>query len=451
MPQVELVALTWTGEATIVALMSFRILSLALLLCFPVVHAQTLSSQKSPPLAKAPARSVGMSPERLARIDKMAMEAIENEEIPGLVAIVARNGKIVYHKAFGTSDLTSDRKMKTDDIFRIASQTKAITSTAVMMLWEEGLFQLDDPVSKYIPEFRNPKILDTYNEADGSYTTIPAQNEIRIRHLLTHSSGLGYGMIDRNKGIKAIYKEAGIVDAWTTDPVRLADNIKKLATLPLVFEPGEKYRYSLGLDVAGYLIEVLTGMPFDAFLKERLFDPLGMEDTSFYLTDQKAGRLVTPYEGKNEAWVKFPGVEDYYDSDFPVKGAKTYFSGGGGLLSTARDYATFLQMYLNGGELNGIRFLSRSTIATIMAEQIDMGREDAYHGLAFSVLNEEGVAKGGLGSEGAFNWGGYFNSQYFADPKEQMLGVILKQTRNTINPDTTRWKFRQLVFQAIDD
>jgi len=430
--------------------MMMRILSFTILLCLPVV-AQTLSSQRSPQLTKASARSVGMSSERLARIDKMASEAIENNEVPGLVAIVARKGKIVYHKAFGVADLASGREMRTDDIFRIASQTKAITSTAVMMLWEEGLFQLDDPVSKYIPEFRNPRILDTYDEADGSYTTIPAKNEIRIRHLLTHSSGLGYGMIDGNQSIKAIYKKAGIVDAWTTDAIYLSENIKKLATLPLVFEPGEKYRYSLGLDVAGYLIEVLTGMSFDAFLKERLFEPLEMDDTYFYLPDEKSDRLVTPYEGKNGKWVKFPGIEGYYDSDFPVKGSKTYFSGGGGLSSTARDYATFLQMYLNGGELNGIRYLSRTTIETIMAEQIDMGRESGFHGLAFSVLNEKGVAKGGLGSEGTFNWGGYFNSQYFADPNEQVLGVILKQTRDTINPDTTRWKFRQLVFQAIDD
>ncbi len=381
----------------------------------------------------------------------MAEEAISNNEIPGLVAIVARKGKIVYHKAFGTANIESDRKMKNDDIFRIASQTKAITSTAVMMLWEEGKFKLDDPVSKYIPEFKNPKILDTYNESDGSYTTVPAKNEIRIRHLLTHSSGLGYGMIDRNEGIKAIYKKAGIVDAWTTDPIRLAENIKTLATLPLVFEPGERYRYSLGLDVAGYLIEILSGMPFDVFLKERLFEPLGMDDTYFYLPDDKADRLVTPYEGKHGQWSKFPGIEGYYDSDFPVRGAKTYLSGGGGLSSTARDYATFLQMYLNSGELNGVRFLSRTTIATIMANQIDMGSETNFHGLAFSVLDEGGVAKGGLGSEGTFNWGGYFNSQYFADPEEQVLGVILKQTRNTINPDTTGWKFRRLVFQAIDD
>ena len=445
-----LVGLVRSCEMARVPTMILRFLILSILLFLPLI-AQTPSGKKSPQLAKASSRSVGMSSERLALIDKMAEEAIINKEIPGLVALVSRRGKIVYHKAFGLANIESDRKMESNDIFRIASQTKAITSTALMMLWEEGRFKLDDPVSKYIPEFSDPKLLDTYNESDGSYTTIPAKNEIQIRHLLTHSSGLGYGLIDPNKGIKAIYREAGIVDAWTTDPIILAHNIKTLATLPLVFEPGGRYRYSLGLDVAGYLIEVLSGMPFDLFLKERLFKPLGMDDTSFYLTDDKAHRLVTTYEGKNEKWSKHHGVEGYYDADFPLKGAKTYFSGGAGLSSTAYDYATFLQMYLNGGEINGIRFLSRTTIDTIMANQIDIGSDTSYHGLAFSVLDENGVAKGGLGSEGTFNWGGYFNSQYFADPKEQVIGIILKQTRNSISPDTTGWKFRQLVFQAIDD
>lgn len=412
---------------------------------------QTASIQKSAPLSAASPRSVGMSEEHLQRIDRMAEEAVANDQIPGLVALVARNGKIVYHKAFGVADVESGKPMKTDDIFRIASQTKAITATATMMFWEEGLFRLDDPISKYIPEFRNPRILDTYNEQDGSHTSIPAKGEITIRHLLTHTSGLGYGMIDRDSRFKAIYKKAGIIDAWTTEPHLLADNIKRLAKLPLVFEPGERYRYSLGLDVLGYLIEILSGKSFDSFLAQHLFDPLGMDDTSFYLPEGKADRLVTAQSGKTGSWAKYEGLEGYYDADFPIVGAKTYFSGGGGLSSTAKDYATFLQMYLNGGELNGRRFLSRTTIDTIMANQQDMGNPTRHYGLAFSVLNENGVIKGGLGSEGTFNWGGYYNTQYFADPKEGIIGVILKQTKHNFRPDSTSWKFRQLVFQAIDD
>ncbi len=431
--------------------MTPRLLCFSLLIASVPLFAQTPSAQRSAPLSKGSPRSVGISSDRLERIDRMAEQAIANDEIPGLVAIVARKGKIVYHKAYGLADVASEAPMETDHIFRIASQTKAITSVAVMMLWEEGLFGLDEPISNYIPEFKNPRILDTFDEATGSYTSIPAKKEVTIRQLLTHSSGLGYGLIDSNKGIKTIYKQAGIVDAWSIEPDLLADNIKRLAKLPLVFEPGEKYRYSLGLDVLGYLIEIVSGMPFDAFLQERLFGPLGMEDTYFYLPEDKAERLVTPHTGKDGEWVKYRGVVEYYDADFPVKGAKTYFSGGAGLSSTAYDYATFLQMVLNDGELNGIRFLSRTTVDTMNAIQIEMGNGPSSHGLAFGVTNEKSVAKGGLGSEGSFSWGGYFNSQYFADPEEQILGVLLKQTKKTINRDSTGGKFRRLVLQTIDD
>ena len=411
---------------------------------------QTPSIQKSAPLSTGSPQSVGLSPERLARIDTMAESAIADNDVPGVVALVARKGKIVYHKAFGLADNASGRKMKKDDIFRIASQSKAITSTGVMMLWEEGFFKLDDPVSKWIPEFKNPQVLDSYNYTSGTYTTIPANREITIRHLLTHSSGLGYGLIDADERMKLIYKKAGITDLFTTEPVTIGDSVKKLAKLPLHFHPGDEYRYSEGLDVLGYFIEVVSGMPFDQFLKTRLFDPLGMEDTGFYVPDNKAHRLVTVQKPEDGKWVKYTGVEGYYDADYPIKGAKAFFSGGAGLTSTVQDYATFLQMYLNDGELNGIRFLSRTTIDTIMSPQVALNRETEDYGLVFGLLNEKGVAFGGPGSAGTFRWGGYFNSQYFADPNEQIIGVIMKQTRYQTTDDTS-WQFGQLVFQAIDD
>lgn len=392
-----------------------------------------------------------MSPERLARIDRMAQEAIADGVVPGLVALVARDGKIVYFKAFGEADNAAGRALERDDIFRIASQTKAITSTAVMMLWEEGYFSLDDPISKFIPAFKDPQVLDGFRYRDLSYTTVPADKEITIRHLLTHSSGLGYGFIDGDERMRLLYKQAGIVDTWTTDAVTLEDNINKLAQLPLHFNPGERFSYSEGLDVLGYLVEIVSGMPFDEFLRTRLFEPLGMNDTYFYLPADKIERLVPVQKPEDDHWVKYEGSE-YYDADYPIKGARTYFSGGAGLCSTAHDYATFLQMYLNGGELNGIRFLSRTTVETIMSFQVPLGGEDSdsYQGLAFSVLNEKGRSSGGKGSEGTFTWGGYFNSQYFADPKEGVVGVILKQTREHTG-DYTGDRFRQLVFQAIDD
>ena len=433
--------------------LSMRVFLFRTILAFTLalsLEAQTPSSQNSAPLAPASPQSVGISPERLARIDAMADSAVEDGDVPGVVALVARNGKIVYHKAFGLADNTTGRELKKDDIFRIASQSKAITSTAVMMLWEEGHFKLDDPVSKWIPEFKDPQVLDKYNFTAGTYTTIPAKSEITIRQLLTHSSGLGYGLIDGDERIKLIYKQAGITDLFTTESVTIADSVKKLAKLPLHFHPGEEYRYSEGLDVLGYFIEVVSGMTFDKFLRTRLFDPLGMKDTYFYLPDNRAKRLVTVQQPEDGKWVKYTGQPDYYDADYPIKGAKTFFSGGAGLSSTAYDYATFLQMYLNGGELNGMRFLSRTTIATMMAEQMDTGSTTSHYGLAFGVLTKEGVAVGGQGGDGTFTWGGYFNSQYFADPKENIIGVILKQTRYQKNDDTS-WQFKQLVFQSVDD
>ena len=410
---------------------------------------QTKSIINSPELTEAPPASAGMSEERLALIDAMLREAVDESQIPGVVALVARNGKIVYYKAFGMADNTEGRVLKRDDIFRIASQTKAITSTAVMILWEEGKFKLDDPISKYIPEFKDAQVLDTlYN--NGTYKTIPADKPISIRHLLTHTSGIGYGVIDGDERIKKIYKEAGITDLFTTENISIEESVKKLAKLPLHHNPGDKFTYSEGLDVLGYFIEIVSGMPLDEFFRTRIFDPLGMTDTSFYLPDSKFNRLVSIQKKEDDKWIDFPIT--FYDPDYPIKGAKRFFSGGAGLSSTAKDYATFLQMYLNNGELNGVRILSRTTVQFIMGNQIgDLWKDSgAFYGLAFGVLDQKGQDKGAKGSTGTFEWGGYFNTQYFADPKEKIIGILMKQTQDT-KDDNTAWKFRILVGQAVDD
>lgn len=416
------------------------------------ILAQTPSSQWSPPLSVGVPEEVGMSSERLARIDSMCEAVISENQVPGMVALVARKGKIVYHKAFGTADAQTGRAFHKDDIFRIASQTKAITATAVMMLWEEGRFRLDDPISKWIPEFKEMEVLEDFDEADTSYTTVPAENEITIRHLLTHTSGIGYGQIDSDPRFRKIFEKAGIIDAFTTENISIEENVKKLAELPLHFHPGEGYAYGEGLDVLGYFVEILSGMPFDQFLKERLFDPLGMKDTWFYLPEELESQLV-PVQVKSEdgKWSRFPG--HWFDPGYPVQGAKRFFSGGAGLSSTAKDYAQFIQMYLNGGELNGRRFLSRTTVDLIMRDHISghWGEDpDSYLGLAYSVVTSKGERKGGMGSEGTFGWGGYFNTQYFGDPGEQIIGIIMKQVSG-VSDDTTQWKFKILVSQAIDD
>ena len=414
--------------------------------------AQTKSIQQSPPLTTASATRVGMSAERLDRIDGMLNEAIEKNEIPGAVALVARNGKIIYQKAFGMSDIESERAFKVDDVFRLASQTKAITATAVMILWEEGKFRMDDPISKYIPEFAAAQLLDSFIEKDSSYTTIAASKQMTIRHLITHTSGIGYGGIDRDKRFTKIYKKAGIIDGFSTAPETIKENIQKLAKLPLHFNPGEQYSYSLGYDVLGYFVEVMSGMSLDQFFKERIFNPLDMKNTWFYMPQSEADRLVPLYtKNKEKKWIKMPPVAGI-DASFPIHGARTYFSGGAGLSSTAKDYATFLQMYLNNGELNGIRLLSRTTVQFMMGNQIGdlWGDQGEYYGLAFGVLDQKGANMGGRGSLGTFEWAGFFNTEYFADPKEQIIGILMKQTLYS-GADNTDWKFQQLVGQAVDD
>lgn len=424
-----------------------QLLILFILGVTPVAAQPNLLQQKA--LTETNPEMAGISEERLGKIDKMLSEAVEEDQIPGVVALIARNGNIVYHKAFGTSD-ANGQKLHRNDIFRIASQTKAITATAVMILWEEGKFKLDDPISKYIPEFKDAQILTGFKEEDSSFTSKAAKNEITIRHLLTHTSGLGYGMIDGDPRIKKIYQKAGITELFTTENISIGDMVKNLAKLPLHHEPGEKYTYSVGLDVLGYFIEIISGQPFDQFLRERIFEPLEMHDTWFYLPENKSERLVNVQENKDGKWQNYSAT--FYDVDYPVKGEKKFFSGGAGLSSTAKDYAAFLQMYLNNGELNGKRILSRTTVKSIMADQVGdlWGGENKFYGLAFGVITQKGQDKGGEGSIGTFDWGGYFNTQYFADPEENIIGILLKQTQGPVN-DETSWKFRRMVMASIDD
>lgn len=415
-----------------------------------LLFVSSVAAQEDPlTLEAATPEKVGMSATRLERIDAMLQQAITAGDLPGAVALIARNGKIIFHKAYGHADVQGGKIMKEDAIFRIASQTKAITSTAVMMLWEEGKFQLDDPISKFIPEFTEARVLETFNEADSSYSARPADKAISIRHLLTHTSGIGYGVIDGDERFKKIYHKAGITDLFTTEDIPISESVKKLAKLPLHHDPGTKFTYSEGLDVLGYLVEIVSGMPFDQFLRTRIFNPLGMDDTWFYLPQDKHSRLVKVQQKEDGKWKPYPIT--FYDPDYPIKGAKRFFSGGAGLSSTAADYAKFLQMYLNGGNFNGQRLLSITTVNSMMGNQVgDLWSGDKHYGLAFGVVTGAGEDKGGQGSEGTFDWGGYFNTQYFADPVTGIIGVLMKQTQGPVN-DQTGWKFRQMVFASVDD
>jgi CubicO group peptidase (beta-lactamase class C family) len=410
-----------------------------------LMHAQPV---KNISVASSPG-SAGFSESRLNRIDQMIEEYVKNQQLAGAVALIVRDGKITYHKAFGYGDVDKKTALKKDDIFRIASQSKAITSLAVMMLWEEGKFLLDESVSKYIPEFKSPKVLKTFNASDSSYTTEPAKGEITIRQLLTHTSGIDYASIGSTE-FKAIYAKAKVPSGIGNDKDVLRDKMKILGTLPLRHQPGERWTYGLNSDVLGYLVEVWSKMPFDQFLKTRVFDPLGMKDTYFYLPKEKHSRLVTLHADKDGKAVAMKAADhDGFNPNYPTLPG-TYFSGGAGLSSTVEDYAKFLQLFLNNGEYNGVKLLSRKTIELMLTDQVpetvNPGNE---FGLGFGLETPKNDYQSVL-SLGSFSWGGAFNTHYWADPKEKLIGLIY-----TNSFGTPYWsigdKFKVLTYQAIAD
>jgi len=390
--------------------------------------------------------------ERLNRIDKQIEQYIDSGWVKGVDAFIARNGKIVYYKAFGMADAEKNIPMKTDAIFRIASQTKAITSVAVMMLFEEGKFLLDDPISKYIPSFAHPKVLVEFNPKDSSYTTIVAKREVTIRDLLTHTSGVDYAQIGSDK-MNAIYAKAGIYLGFVSDKLLLADAINKLGTLPLVHQPGEQFTYSLGIDVLGYLVERVTGKSLDRFFKERIFQPLGMNDTYFYLPKAKHSRLVAVYRPDTQQhlvkWDKttFQGVS----ADYPLVNG-TYYSGGAGLSSTIKDYAIFLQMLLNKGVYNGHRLLARHTVELMTMNQIGnltmFGGQNKF-GLGFGLTTKAGQAALGQ-TEGSFSWAGFYGTEYWADPKEHLVCLFFAQEFPYPHAELNE-KFVAMVYAALNN
>lgn len=407
------------------------------------------------PAQEAQPQAAGMAVDRLNRIDQTVQEYVNKHWLNGAVVIIYRNGKLAYYKGIGYNDAEKKVPVKKDDIFRIASQTKAITSVAVMMLYEEGKFLLDDAVSKYIPEFKKPQVLDKFNEADSSYTTVPAKREITIRDLLTHTSGIGYAQIG-SKPMNAIYAKAGVIAGigMSGKPI-LADVMKKMGPLPLFHQPGEKWTYGLNVDLLGYLVEVLSGQSLAEFFRTRIFEPLGMKDTYFYLPKEKYNRLVTLYTADSmDLAIKTPAkssVNGEFNNNYPNTEG-TYFSGGGGLSSTAYDYALFMQMLLNGGELNGKRLLSRNAIRMMTSNQIGAlsinNRGDKF-GLGFSLVTEESSAYVPV-SAGTFGWGGMFSSNYWIDPKEKIVGQIFLNIYPNRHADLHD-KIKNFVYQSINN
>ena len=422
----------------------------SLLVCLLLVFLHAAAQPKVSPVAEASPASVSVSSERLQRIDTLLTEWTSKNWTSGSAAMIVRDGKIVYYKAFGYEDEAKTVPSKKDAIYRIASQTKAITSVAAMILYEQGKIMLDDPVSKYIPEFAKPVVLDKLNFADTSFTTVPARRAVTIRDLLTHTSGIGYPSIGSREA-NALYAKYDIPSGIATPKgYVLGDAIKKLARLPLTHQPGERWTYGLNLDVLGYVIEVVSGMSLDAFFKQNIFTPLGMHDTYFYLPKDKQNRLKSlAFEDKEGMHIMPPVYNGSMQRDYPAMEG-TYYSGGAGLSSTMYDYAIFLQMLLNGGEYNGKRILSASSVHLMTVNQIgNLNQGNNKFGLGFSITSEQEAARYPAPA-GTFNWGGIFNTTYWVDPKNKIVAQVYSQVWGRTHNDLDK-RFMVLVYQALTD
>jgi CubicO group peptidase (beta-lactamase class C family) len=394
--------------------------------------------------------AVGLSSERLERIGTAVQHEIDDKRIAGAVTMVVRHGRVAWFKSQGMMDREAGKAMQPDAMFRICSMTKPITSVAVMMLYEEGRFLLDDAVSKYLPEFKNPKVL--VKPAKGEPYSIPATKEITIRDLLRHTSGITYQW---NEDLGPMYESGGVASGLLQYDGTIGDSVKHLAGLPLLFNPGDKFEYSLGVDVLGRLVEVISGKPLDEFFRTRIFEPLGMKDTYFFPPDNKLDRLATAYtyypdKGLN----RFPDTpikegSFVYSADYPSRGPKKLFSGGAGLVSTAMDYARFCQMMLDGGKVGNTRLLGRKSVELMTHDQLGKIGPDQGFGLGFGV---DGVKEplSELGSVGEFNWGGFFYTGFNIDPKEQMIVIFMAQLHPTGELRLDR-EVDVLAYQAIND
>ncbi|RKU39355.1 serine hydrolase [Candidatus Poribacteria bacterium] len=402
-------------------------------------------------LPMAEPEAVGLSTERLSRIDSVMEAHIAQQKIAGGVTLLARHGKIAHIGTYGMMDVETEKPMTPDIIFRIASMTKPITCVAVMILYEEGHFRLNEPVSKFIPAFKEMLVLPP-EDAEDSVQPVPAKRQITIWNLLTHTSGLTYQW---NERLGQRYTDAGITHGLLQDEGTLAERMKVLATIPLLHQPDAEFEYGLSIDLLGYFVEVVSGMSLEAFFSERIFKPLGMNDTHFFIPKAKRQRIATVYERTKDGPIKRkppePTVDGslIYSTDYPYNGPRTYFSGGGGLVSTAPDYVRFAQMMLNGGELNGVRLLSRKTVELMTLDHFADRDPDFGHGLGFSVVRDASDLNE-VGSVGTFGWGGFFYTSFFIDPQEQMIGIFMCQLHPSGGLDIGE-KIRILFYQAIVD
>lgn len=403
-------------------------------------------------LVAADAAALGFSPERLDRLDAAIQQQIDQHRLAGGVMFIARDGQVAHLKTFGHQDIESGKPMPADAIFRIASMSKAITTVAALILYEEGRFMLNDPVSKYIPAFAKP-VVAVAPPADAppgtKYVTVPAKRPITIRNLMTHTAGLTYG--DTGSLAADDYKQANLQGWYFADnDETIGEAINRLAKLPLHGQPGEAWQYGFGIDVLGYLVEVVSGMPLDRFIEERITRPLKMPDTCFFLPPEKAGRLATLYTLGKEGLKR--GDPDHY-----ITGPRRCFAGGSGLLSTVHDYSRFLQMLLNDGQLDGVRILSPTTVTLMHTNQIgekyatagqrSPGTNAHGFGLGFWVNDDPGFMGEAIGKD-AYGWGSAYFPEYVVDPKNRLVLFFMTQLRPAAGTNLNH-RIKVLTYQAL--
>jgi CubicO group peptidase (beta-lactamase class C family) len=412
------------------------------------------------PLATATPEQVGMSAERLGRITAVLKKEVTDGKLPGAVVMVARKGKIVYSDAIGFQDKGANTPMKLDSIFRIYSMTKPLASVAAMMLVEDGIIQLTDSISKFLPAFKDMQVSAATVGADGksTYTNVPAVKPIIVQDLLRHSAGLAYAEITKNEQVKTAYVEAKFsqpgIHEYDSRGMTPAEQVERIAKVPLIHQPGTMWEYSMSVDILGRVVEAASAKRLAAVLDERLFKPLKMVDSSFWLPASKMPRLAQPLPIDPASGQKISVLD--------VSAEPMNDSGGAGALSTATDYLRFGQMLLNGGELDGARVMSRSTIKLMTSDHLGMriaaplqpgelllGTPGYTFGLGFAVRQGDGVA-GVSGSAGEFMWAGYAGTYFWVDPKEEIVGIYMTQAPSPIRA-YYRKMFKALVYQALVD
>ena len=414
-----------------------------ILLCFALAYLVSCTQQETI-LFTAKPEKVGLSPDRLNKIKPLMQRYVDENKLPGMITMVARHGKVVYSEAFGLMD--AGKPMQLNAIFRIASMTKPITSVAIMILYEEGYFQLDDPVSRYIPEFKDIKVF-SFKDKNGIHVE-DQKKPMTISDLLTHTSGLGSGV--ENNPVDSIYRAENLSDGT------LKDMIHKLADIPLLYQPGTRWKYGRSTDVLAHLIEVISGKPFDIFLKERIFTPLKMKDTDYYVPKEKLNRVSAVYGLADNAGIEVLMNPEINNVSVPVK----FLSGNGGLVSTATDYMIFSQMLLNKGEYDGVRLLESKTVDLMTSNHIsnEIMPADEFFGPMLSGMGfgfgvaviQENIQPKTIGSKGSYWWSGAANTYFFIDPKEELILILMTQFVPSLYYPVNK-EFRELVYQSIVD